>query len=497
MQTKNESPKEPKAKLGLADFAALYQMSMRSFFWKIDGRQGLKQLGKESGNNILALAFYFMALIIAYGPIFCVVAGVLTLKFYVVIPGLIYMVLLSPVVFNFPRLKYNLKFTQSAWWKNTGVRPSQIKKDRGLYGEYIATMAAEQSLANSQVFGRVFNSVIVPKKDGDFNEIDVLSVNECGIHVIEAKARGGVFYGSLVGETWKQEIGGQVFEMQNPVLQNQNHINYLQEYLAEALSQGSARLKAVFPLNAANVVLFAKVEIEDHIDKEIGPREAFFGMAEGKEGYQQRNLRELFKTRFTKEETEEIIAAVEKIARHSQQELEQLKMERAEKNRQGQFRHPVSYYPVRLESPTLDGDTEINEFICREGGGYRTYLDPEDRLFKAVPAGRIVEQGRPCPTLEEAQGQQRKGPAPQQPARRSAPESTQPLEPEAPKAPPAPEAPPVPPAPEIHAPAAPEARSSAQPPAKTAAQGARSGQAAWPGQAASNFAAKPSSQAKR
>ena len=208
MQTTN---KTEQAGLGLADFAALYQMSMRSFFWKIDGRQGLKQLGKESENSAIAMAFYFMALIIAYGPMVCLIGGVLTLHFYMIPFSLIYMVLLSPVVFNFPRLKYNLKFTQSAWWQNTGVRPSQIKKDRGLYGEYIATMAAEQSLANSQVFGRVFNNVVVPKKDGDFNEIDVLSVNECGVHVIEAKARGGVFYGSLIGETWKQEIGGQVF----------------------------------------------------------------------------------------------------------------------------------------------------------------------------------------------------------------------------------------------------------------------------------------------
>lgn len=476
MQTNNEPPK---ARLGLMDFAALYQMSMRSFFWKIDGRHGLKQLGKASGNDSFALVFYCMALIIAYGPVFCLFGGILTLKFYMVIPCLIYMAVLSPVVFNFSRLKYNLKFTQSAWWKNTGLRPSQIKKDRGLYGEYIASMAAEQSLENSQIFGRVFNSVIVPKKDGDFNEIDVLSVNECGIHVIEAKARGGAFYGSLVGETWKQEIGGQVFEMQNPVLQNQNHINYLQEYLMEALPQGEARLKAVFPLNAVNVVLFAQVEIEDHLNRDIGPREAFFGMAEGREGYQQRNLREFFKPRFTKEETAEIIAAIEKISQHSQQELERLKQERAEKNRRGQFRHPIAYYSVRLESPTLDGGMEENEFICREGGGYRTYLDPEDQLFKAIPAGRILEQGQPCSTLEEALAQ--KGSGFKQPPR---PEREEPQ-------------PPTPEKTEAPAPAAHEVRRPA--PASAAelpAQGARSSQAVRDGSAASPQA-KPSSQAKR
>ncbi len=471
MQTTN---KTEQAGLGLADFAALYQMSMRSFFWKIDGRQGLKQLGKESENSAIAMAFYFMALIIAYGPMVCLIGGVLTLHFYMIPFSLIYMVLLSPVVFNFPRLKYNLKFTQSAWWQNTGVRPSQIKKDRGLYGEYIATMAAEQSLANSQVFGRVFNNVVVPKKDGDFNEIDVLSVNECGVHVIEAKARGGVFYGSLIGETWKQEIGGQVFELQNPVVQNQNHINYLQEYLAEALPQGGARLKATFPLNAVNVVLFAQVEIEDRLNRAIGPKEAFFGMAEGREGYQNRNLREIFKTRFTKEETAAIAAAIEKIAQHSQQELERLMQERAAKNRQGQFRHPTTYYPVRLESPTLDGEIEENDFICRESGGYRTYLDPEDQLFKAVPAGQIVEQGQPCATLEEALAQKgQKAPARKPPLSRPEPENPQPAPLE-------------------------QAEVRRTPPAAGSAnQGARAGQVARDGRAASAAQAKPSGQAKR
>ena len=109
MQTTN---KTEQAGLGLADFAALYQMSMRSFFWKIDGRQGLKQLGKESENSAIAMAFYFMALIIAYGPMVCLIGGVLTLHFYMIPFSLIYMVLLSPVVFNFPRLKYNLRPAQ-------------------------------------------------------------------------------------------------------------------------------------------------------------------------------------------------------------------------------------------------------------------------------------------------------------------------------------------------------------------------------------------------
>lgn len=493
-----EKPQKPttekQPKLGITDFAALYQMSMRSFFWKIDGRQGMKTLGKQSGDSALLTAFYFIALIIAYGPLFLIIGGIAMLKFYMVPVGLLYLVLLSPVVFNLSRLKYNLTYTKSAWWQNTGIRPSQVKKDRGLYGEYIATMAAEQCLANNNLFGKVFNSVIVPKKDGDFNEIDLISVNECGIHVIEAKARGGAFYGSLVGDTWKQEIGGQSFELQNPVLQNQNHINYLQEYLMEALPEGSARLKATFPLNAVNVVLFAQVEMEDHLNRERGPKEAFFGMAEGKGGYQHCNLRQIYKERFTKEEVGSIIAALEKISGYSQQQLEQKKQQRAEQNRRGDFRHPVSFYPVELESPTLNGEMEVNLFLCREAGGYRTYQDPEDSLFKAIPAGHILAQGTPCRTLEEAQNQagtgaELKAPSqklPRQPKQQTA-EPVKP-EPAAPVAPvmPAPPAEPVPAA--VQQPAAPE---PAAIPVRTSGQARPTGQAQRGGQAT------PAGQAKR
>ena len=56
-----EKPQKPTAekqpKLGITDFAALYQLSMRSFFWKIDGRQGMKTLGKQSGDSALLTAF--------------------------------------------------------------------------------------------------------------------------------------------------------------------------------------------------------------------------------------------------------------------------------------------------------------------------------------------------------------------------------------------------------------------------------------------------------
>lgn len=106
------------------------------------------------------------------------------------------------IVFNFRRLSYALHYRSTAWYQNTGYHPWTVIKDVGLYGEYIATICEECFLRKNGVKGYVFNNVIVPKRDGDFNEIDVLSVSPLGINVIEAKARVGQFYGTLISPKW-------------------------------------------------------------------------------------------------------------------------------------------------------------------------------------------------------------------------------------------------------------------------------------------------------
>ena len=73
--------------------------------------------------------------------------------------------------------------------------------------------------------------MVIPKKDGDFNEIDVVMVCEAGIFVIEAKAWNGELIGNATAPTLQQKFRKYHQRVKNPLVQNITHCNYLQEYL--------------------------------------------------------------------------------------------------------------------------------------------------------------------------------------------------------------------------------------------------------------------------
>ncbi len=394
-------------KLKFMDYVALYQMSLRRYFWQVDGRQGVEAFRSSDTINF---AIWFVSKMIAYLPVLLTLYAVMALEGLLsgntimamsLIGYLPLLVVCYFIAFNHTKVKYNIRFTKSAWWLNTGVRPSEIKKDRGLYGEYIATMMAEECLKNCDVYGRVLNNVIVPKKNGDFTEIDIVSVNECGIHVIEAKARGGAFYGGFLAPTWQQRMGNETHEMENPVIQNQNHINFLLEYLYDHLPDGACRDKAAHPYNAANVVLFASLEIEDHLDHSQAPNEYFFGNAEGRNGYQYCDLRTNYKVRFSKREVDAIADALDEISHYTREQLDSMIIERQNKYDRGAIAFPINwYFWARVEYKETDGSTRTTEGIFRLSGHYNTILD-EDGLFKALPSVKFIERGSLYKTLDE------------------------------------------------------------------------------------------------
>ena len=48
--------------LTIMDYFALYQMSLRSFFWRVDGRQMMTRMG----NDLVSSCFVFVALMFSY-----------------------------------------------------------------------------------------------------------------------------------------------------------------------------------------------------------------------------------------------------------------------------------------------------------------------------------------------------------------------------------------------------------------------------------------------
>lgn len=418
------NPSEGK-KLGIFDYAALYKMSLRSFFWRADGRQGMN--GLRNGGDITSglwiisgLICYGLPIIFLYGiigfvqmllmkplalinPILASSAGMQPGAYLGISAMSAFLFLLcSPVVVNKDRLFYNLKFKDSAWWHNTGITPREISKDKGLYGEYIATMAAELNMKKYGLHGRVFNSVIVPKADGNFNEVDLVCVNETGIHVIEAKARGGTFLGGLTDQKWVQNIGKKTYNMTNPLFQNAGHINALTEYLFDKLPNGSARTKASFPYSYINIVLMGTSDCDtSNLDGTVTPAQFFLGATEGNNGYRNLDLKKMYKTRFSKKEVDQICAVLETISGYSHGQVQAKILRRDEEKRCGKYCYDYWYSIVRLESVTADGETEMNDLICQEQCRprtdevvFRTYMDPADGMFKAFPNSRIVGRSK-------------------------------------------------------------------------------------------------------
>lgn len=441
--TQKENQLTKGKKLGILDYVALYKMSMRSYFWRVDGRHAMASLRTS---NLIDLLVWFYSVALSYGLPLMFVFGVIgfiqallltplrwiipamnmsyatqpSAYFGIIFGSAFIFLICSPIVFNTKRMKYNLHFKDSAWWNNTGILPRQIIKDRGLYGEYIATMAAEENMKNFGLHGRVFNSVLVPKADGSFNEVDVICVNEAGIQVIEAKYRGGAFAGSLVGKKWTQKMGKQVNEnMDNPLYQNNGHINCLINYLFDKLSNGSARTKAGFIFSYVNVALFTNMECDTSgLNDTFAPTQFFLGPAEGAKGYINLDIKEMYKRHFSPKEVGEICAALEEISGYSQEYIqEQIRM-RSRIKEMNLYRYKSFYSVVRLESVTCDGGTEINDLICREDYDwrgcdwrdndltnkicvFRYYMDPEDQMFKAIPNSRIMGQSKKTANFDE------------------------------------------------------------------------------------------------
>jgi hypothetical protein len=120
------------------------------------------------------------------------------------------------------------------------------------------------------------------------------------------------------------------------------------------------------------------------------PAKFFLGPAEGPKGYLQLDLRKQYRTCLTREEIDAICAAIQPLCRYSKAEIHQLVQQRQLAYDRGQYKYPTVYYMVRLEDIDANGKTYIDDYICRERGPFKTYMDGADNAFKAMPNARIL-----------------------------------------------------------------------------------------------------------
>lgn len=306
-------------------------------------------------------------------------------------------IFLFRILFSFSRLWYNLFYNHRAWYRNTGIKPREVLEDLGLYGEYCATMACEANLRRHRMYGRILNNVVIPKKDGDFNEIDVVMVCEAGIFVIEAKAWNGELIGNATAPTLQQKLGNTINEVKNPLVQNITHCNYLQEYLYEKLTDETYEKVFEHLYNTVILTLGMKTDKMNFVPHPDGY------MMMHPVRFKTKNLKKFTGgVHLSREDVDCIADVLEPVAHYSREQYEDMLQQRAVMQNQGAYSHPVKYYNAHGTRQLTPRSIEWEwDTVCRDNGYYRTYRNNIDGMFYADPAFRIKEHGSAYSSLEK------------------------------------------------------------------------------------------------
>lgn len=109
--------------------------------------------------------------------------------------------------------------------------------DRGQYGEYLIYKKLQYF---ENLGARFLFNLYIPKSRYESTEIDTLLIHKKGLFVFESKNYQGWIFGDARSNKWLQTfplgVGRSHREyFYNPIMQNSNHIKYLQRYLKKNL----------------------------------------------------------------------------------------------------------------------------------------------------------------------------------------------------------------------------------------------------------------------
>tara|TARA_R110002096_G_scaffold225239_1_gene414490 strand:- start:679 stop:1356 length:678 start_codon:yes stop_codon:yes gene_type:complete len=129
-------------------------------------------------------------------------------------------------------------------------------KVKGAIGEKVISHGILRKL--DPIFYTVYDDVYLPRPDGrGTTQIDHVVVSPFGVFVIETKNMKGWIFGDEKSKQWTQTLYRKKFRFQNPLHQNQLHVNALAKSLQipkEKLKNvvffiGDVRLKTELPSN--------------------------------------------------------------------------------------------------------------------------------------------------------------------------------------------------------------------------------------------------------
>lgn len=366
----------------LKDYWALFKLSCRSYIYPMPLERNFRPF--------IAAFFIYLILIDPTDPLKHPWHLIAFLKTYVLSNWILNFIILFFIIINPYYFKYALHYKTSDWYLNTGYSPSDVCSDVGIFGEYHATMDFSNMIGNH---GKVYNGLIIPKPDGSFTELDLVVISTYRISVVEVKARGGSFSGHVLDDKWIQKIGSQRNELQNPVIQNQNHINFLCLYLYEQLNKDlPGNIDSYSFLNDIYFALDSDINVDN-----VLPTVSFLSPLKSFKINR-------YSKRYSVEDIKVITDVLDALPKYTPEEKRQMFARRDVQYRSGEFMHAFVYYPVKypVDVPLKEGDeAPIVSTICMDAGMYKLYLGV-DGLWRAVPGAIILEKGRFCSTLQKA-----------------------------------------------------------------------------------------------
>ena len=118
-----------------------------------------------------------------------------------------------------------------------GLEPD-FDNDPEIIGEYGEDLS-EDELKLLNLFGkkgRIIRNAYIPKDYGKTTEIDLIYLTQKGAFVLESKNYSGWIFGNEKDKQWTATFpNGEKRRFYNPVIQNQNHIKWLKQYVGKSL----------------------------------------------------------------------------------------------------------------------------------------------------------------------------------------------------------------------------------------------------------------------
>lgn len=128
-------------------------------------------------------------------------------------------------------LVYKVKrYKRSQYYQQTRHPYAKVVQDTGLYGEYLCVADIESKFFQPLILTNLY--LPHPTKKDRTTEIDVVFINQAGIHVIESKNYSGWIFGRARDQYWTQTLPRRrKHRFFNPIKQNELHLKAIEQVL--------------------------------------------------------------------------------------------------------------------------------------------------------------------------------------------------------------------------------------------------------------------------